>query len=88
MSAITAMCLDRSWPGAELGELGTVPGWPLWLKNTEKVTQAVFASVSLLAKRSLKQMMRLPLEFCNETGALLIWSQFRAWVTLCSMLKV
>lgn len=33
-------------------------------------------------------MIRLPLEFCNETGALLAWSQFRAWGTPGSMLKV
>lgn len=87
MSAITAMCLDWSWPVAESGELGTVPGWPLWLKNTGKMTQAVYASVSLLAKRSLRQMVRLPLELCNETGALLAWSQFRACISLGRMLK-
>lgn len=28
-------------------------------------------------------MMRLPLECCSKTRALLTRSQFRAWVTLC-----
>lgn len=81
MSAITAMCLDWSWPVAELGEPGTVPGWPLWLENTGQMTQAVYASVSLLAKRSPKPTMWPPLEFYSEAGALLTWSHFRAWVT-------
>lgn len=83
MSAITAMCLDRSWPVAESRELGTGPGWLLWLKSTGKMTQAVYTSVPLLAKRSLKQMIRPPLEFCSENGTLLTWSQFRACV-VCS----
>lgn len=87
MSAVTSACLDPSWPGTESRELGAVPGWPVWLKNTGKMTQMVYASVSLLVKKNPKQI-RLPLEFCNKTGALLAWSQFRAWVTPCNMFKV
>lgn len=87
MSAITAMCLDRSWPVA-VRRAGHCPRLASLAKEHWGDDSSIYASVSLLAKRSLKEMMRLPLECCSKTRAPLTRSQFRAWVTLCSTLKV